>query len=324
MPLPRLIGEPLPHLRPIDLLTEDHPHRPYPTSQSWRTSAWLRWAIFCVTMFVAIFVYLSVHAAVAGSFVYSEITMMLAELAGAVVAFVVLSFAWEGRVWPHEIAPRRLFGLLKGVLLGLVLVAACIGVLALVGTYTVTGFNPAYSPWMDLLSVGVVAGIAEEIMFRGVVFRLVEEGLGTWGAVVVSAIVFGGLHLGNADASVWGAIAIIIEAGILFAGVYVLTRSLWWCIGLHFAWNMAEGPLFGSVVSGSSGIQHSWLTAQWSGPVILSGGQFGLEGSIVPVILLGALGVFLLVYAARCGVIVAPIWVRKRRLLAQPADTPAG
>jgi membrane protease YdiL (CAAX protease family) len=196
-------------------------------------------------------------------------------------------------------------------------VAICVGVLALLGVYRVAEIDPGYFTSQAflsaVLSTGLTAGIAEEILMRGVLFRLVEEGLGTWGAVAVSALIFGGLHLSNPDATVWGALAIAIEAGILFAAVYVITRSLWWCIGLHAAWNLVQGPVFGSIVSGT-GARDSWLQAQWSGPDILTGGQFGLEGSIVPVILLGGLGLLLLIYAQRRHIMVAPIWARKAAL----------
>jgi len=271
----------------------------------------MRALAFFGVFFVAILLWTSTIYLTTGIVPLGDIP--LAELIGVVIAYPVLTFLMESRVWPYEIDFQRLSGLFKGMVLGAVLVSVCIGVLALLGSYSVTGFNGGYSPWMDLLVIGVCAGVAEEILFRGVLFRLVEEGLGTWGAVLLSALVFGGLHMNNPDATLWGAVAIVIEAGILFAAVYVLTRSLWWCIGLHFAWNTMEGPVFGSIVSGT-GAHNSWLVSAWTGPDILTGGVFGLEASIVPVILLGALGICLLVYAARKGLMVSPIWSRRALL----------
>ena len=249
------------------------------------------------------------------------IAVPLAELAGAVIAYAVLVYYMEARNRAYEIEARRLLGLLKGILLGAVLVSLCIGVIAVLGSYSVTGINWGYSPWIDLLAIGVVAAVSEEVLFRGVLFRLAEEGLGTWGAVIVSALVFGGMHIYNPDATWWGAVAIAVEAGILFAAVYTVTRSLWWCIGLHFAWNVVEGPVFGSIVSGS-GAQDSWLVASWTGPDLLTGGTFGLEASIVPVVLLGILGIALLVYASRKHLLVSPIWVRRSRLKQTITDQP--
>ena len=307
----RLIGEPVPVVRTSDLLTEDHPLRPPSAQSQVRTSAWIRALAFLGVFFAAILLWTSTIYLMVGIVPLGDVP--LAELIGVVIAYPVLTFLMESRIWPYEIDYRRLMGLVKGIVLGAVLVSACVAILAAMGSYSVTGFNEGYSPWTDLFVMGVCAGIAEEILYRGVLFRLVEEGLGTWGAVLVSALVFGGIHLVNRDGTVWGAIAIAIEAGILFAAVYVITRSLWWCIGLHFAWNVMEGPVFGSIVSGS-GAQSSWLVASWTGPDILTGGIFGLEASIVPVILLGVLGISLLAYASRKHLLVSPIWTRKNKL----------
>jgi membrane protease YdiL (CAAX protease family) len=187
--------------------------------------------------------------------------------------------------------------------------ALCVLVLALLGSYRIISVDTSYNPWLDLLTLGLTAGIAEEIIMRGIVLRLLEEWLGSWVAIVISAALFGFMHLGNQDGTLWGATAIAIEAGLLFGAIYIVTRSLWWCIGLHMMWNIMQGPVFGSVVSGT-GEQQSWLVSRWSGPEILTGGQFGLEASIVPVVLLGAVACALLVYAHGRGLIIKPSWRR--------------
>ena len=331
MTLLTLIREELPVVRPTDRMTEDHPLRTWPPTHRLRHSAWLRAAAFLLLLFGGMIIFISVYMAIFGfdvvtlvfdgsrlSAVYDPPTLPhIAQLAAAVVAYVVLAFVMESRTWPYELAPRRGLGLFKGMLLGLLLISACVGVLAIVGVYRVESVNWGYDPWTALLTLGLVAAVSEEIMFRGVLFRLAEEGLGTLGAVAVSALFFGGIHVTNADGTWWGAAAIAIEAGILFGAVYALTRSLWWCVGLHFAWNVTEGPIFGSTVSGTSSTG-SWLSATWTGPELLTGGSFGLEASIVPVVLLGLLGVALLVHLQRRGALVAPLWVRKQALAGQP------
>jgi len=314
MTLFTLMGENPSIPRSCDLLSEDHPNRPYPVVHRVRTSAIVRAAVFLALFYGIGTAWLYIDVALDRGMDYAEYA--LSQILSAVIAYVVVTFAVESRRWPYEIGPRRLLGLVKGMILGGGIIATCVGVLALLGSYSVTGFNPEYWPWLDLLFLGVLAGITEEIQMRGILFRLTEEGLGTWGAVAVSAIVFGWMHLSNPDANLWGAIAIALEAGILLAAVYVITRSLWWCIGVHFAWNIVQGPLFGSIVS-ATGFQDSWLISSWTGPEILTGGQFGMEASIVPVILSGGLGIVLLAYAWRTGLIVDPMWVRKKKLVDQ-------
>jgi len=256
---------------------------------------------------------MSVVSAITGSFSVagtSPVSDMIIP-AAAILAYLVLTMLTESRVWPHEIAPRRVLGLVKGIVLGFILVSVCILILGIIGVYRIESFNPDYNPWLAFLVIGVGAGITEEILFRGIGFRLIEESLGSWGAMGISGLAFGLLHAFNPDGTWWGGIAIAIEAGILFAAVYVLTRSLWWSIGLHFAWNMTEGPIWGSVVSGA-GFSDSWFVSSWRGPDLLTGGSFGLEASLVPVILLGLLGIGLLIYAQRKAVMVRPVWSRRK------------
>ncbi|WEV74370.1 CPBP family intramembrane metalloprotease [Bifidobacterium sp. ESL0798] len=236
---------------------------------------------------------------------------MLAEVAAAIIGYLVVVYGMEYRSHPFEFRLGRWKGLMVGIVIGFVAIGLCVSVLAITGNYRIVGLNTHYNPWIDIISMGICVGVAEEIMMRGMLLRLVEEWLGSWGALAVSALVFGLMHLTNQDGSLWGGLAIAIEDGILAAALYFVTRSLWVCIGEHAMWNIAEGPIFGSIVSGN-GKQDSWLVAQWSGPNILTGGSFGLEASIVPVILMGAAGIALMVYAQRKGLLVRPAWVRRR------------
>ncbi len=203
------------------------------------------------------------------------------------------------------------FGL--GMVMGAGLFTAVIGVIWLLGSYQVTGFN---GPEVLLapLAVAVASGFGEEIIFRGVIFRITEESLGTWWALGISGLIFGMLHLGNPNATLWGGIAIALEAGILLAAAYMLTRRLWLAIGLHAAWNFTQGGIFGVNVSGFEfeGLLQSHLT----GPELISGGALGAEGSIVAVLICLAAGIALVIRARQIGHIVLPYW--KRQSIARP------
>jgi uncharacterized protein len=149
------------------------------------------------------------------------------------------------------------------------------------------------------LAVCFAAAVLEELAMRAVVFRLVEEAAGTTVGVVVSAVLFGLLHAFNPGATLVSSAAVAIEAGVLLAVAYALTRNLWFCIGLHMSWNFAEGSLFGAKVSGGSAA-HSLMHTTLAGPDILTGGAFGPEASVI------AMGVTLVVSA-----IVATLVVRR-------------
>lgn len=304
-------------LRQSDLLPDDEPLKSPPLHR-WRYSPGVRLLAFAgaaVAVYVALLSlgFIGPVAALATRYWW---VMRLAVLFAAVAAYAVLLWVEQRR--PVELAPRRWGGLGWGLLLGTGLCTAVILVLFVAGAYRVVGVNAGYHVLPALISTGLVAAVAEEIAFRGVLFRLSEDLFGTWAAVGISALVFGLAHLTNPGATLWGAVAIALEAGVLFAAVYVVTRSLWWCMGLHFAWNMVQGPVYGSVVSGS-GSAAGWLRAQFDGPAWLTGGQFGIEASVVSVVLLTSISVWLLLVVRREGLAVRPVWVRRHIL--RPTDS---
>src|SRR4051794_1032665 len=163
---------------------------------------------------------------------------ILAGLAMAILSITVyrLSARWLDRRRPAELARDGAPGLVgRGLLIGIAACAATVGLIALTGGYQVLGLG---SPGGAIGILGLMVGVAvtEEALFRGVLFRIVEGWLGTWGALGLTAVLFGGLHLVNPDASVVGALAIAIEGGVLIGAGYVATRSLWFPIGLHLGW----------------------------------------------------------------------------------------
>jgi membrane protease YdiL (CAAX protease family) len=196
-----------------------------------------------------------------------------------------------------------------GTAIGFGLFTATIACLWILGYYRVEGLGEI--PSLSLLfSIGLVPGFVEEIIARGIVFRITEESLGTWLALLISALIFGDVHLLNPGATWFAAICIALEAGILLAATYVVTRRLWMPIGMHFAWNFTQGGIFGAAVSGMqvSGLFRSKLT----GPELLSGGAFGAEASIVAVLVCTPMAVYLLWRGARTGGLVRPFWARPK------------
>ncbi|MGH8025789.1 MAG: lysostaphin resistance A-like protein, partial [Pseudoxanthomonas sp.] len=165
--------------------------------------------------------------------------------------------------------------------------------------------------WILFLLTAVAPGITEEIVSRGILFRLTEEGLGTWIALLVSALFFGFAHSFNPGATVWSSVAISIEAGLLFGLLYHVTRSLWWCIGLHAGWNFVQGAVFGIPVSGIK--VDGLFDSQLQGPDWLDGGGFGAEASVLTVLTCGIVSLLLLRRMLRTRTAIAPFWKRERR-----------
>lgn len=87
----------------------------------------------------------------------------------------------------------------------------------------------------------IFVGIFEETMFRGIFFEFVEQSMGTWAALAITSICFGLVHIINPAATLFGALCISVEAGLMIGGALVYTRSMWSPIGIHAAWNLFQG-----------------------------------------------------------------------------------
>jgi membrane protease YdiL (CAAX protease family) len=220
-------------------------------------------------------------------------------LATAVLS--VLSYRWivrrtEHRV-PVEIGSNRA-ALGRGLLIGAGLFAGVIANIAFVGGYQVLGWGSVAGA-IALFGVSAAAAVTEELVFRGILFRIVEGWVGTWAALALTGVLFGLVHLFNAYATLWGALAIAVEAGGMLAAAYAATRTLWVPIGLHFAWNFTEGGIFGTGVSGTDAPQ-GLLHGVTSGPAAITGGEFGPEASVYSLL-------------AGVGTTIVFMWLARRR-----------
>lgn len=195
-----------------------------------------------------------------------------------------------------------------GALIGAGLYTACAVILMALGIYKVEGLNPL-AFLIPNLALAIKSGVFEELLFRGVLFRSVEAIFGSWVGILVSSLVFGLLHLLNPDATLGGAIYICIEAGLLLAAAYLVTRRLWICMGFHMAWNYFQSAVFSGVVSGAVS-DPGLLKAKIEGPELLTGGSFGMEHSVVALVLCTTTGVILLMIAIRRRHIMPPFWKR--------------
>ncbi len=172
--------------------------------------------------------------------------------------------AWAGTGW--------------GTLLGAGMFGLVVVNLAFLGYYEVDGLGDPGAV-IGLFGFMAAAAVTEEVVFRGVLFRVLEQWSGTWIALAFTSVLFGFMHLANPNASLWGAAAITLEAGAMLGAAYIATRKLWLPIGIHFGWNFAASAVFSTEVSGN-GTPQGLLDAATSGPMPVSGGEFGPEGSL--------------------------------------------
>lgn len=251
----------------------------------------------------------------AGDVAILALVVGLATAAGALWCYVRLSKTVELRPDVPELASTaRWSGLGRGAAIGS---AAFVGVMALIAVFggvkamswgTVGGF---------LAGFGAFASVAvnEELLFRGVVFRILEERVGTWIALVASSLLFGLIHLVNGGATLEGTLAIALQGGLLMASAYIATRSLWVPIALHFAWDFLESGVFSVADSGTA--SNGLLRTTLSGPTVLTGGAFGPEAGLAALLVCAVPTVLFLRSAARNGLLRRAPW---RAVQSSPAS----
>lgn len=204
--------------------------------------------------------------------------MQWGALASVIVATAVVVASYEHGRWsiglagPAGLAAREsLTGAVGAVIL--ILTADAL-VLSTTGLHRVRGNG---FPWFELANVYLPAAIHEELLFRGYALQKLAVRWPRF-AVVFVAAVFAALHLGNHSITLI-AVANIFVAGVLLGLTWLVTRRLWFAIGLHLVWNLLSGPVLGYNVSGYISETTVWRTVG-TGPLILTGGGFGIEGSI--------------------------------------------
>lgn len=210
--------------------------------------------------------------------------------------------------------PQALRRLVVGIAAGLGIFSVAVAAAAALGVYRVSGEGDASALLAALVTSALFPAVSEELLFRGILFRWIEEWGGSWIALLLTSALFGCAHLLNPHASAIAALGIAFEAGVMLGAAYMLTRSLWLPMGLHAAWNFAQGEIYDIPVSGTP--VHGLLDARLSGPPLLTGNGFGLEASLIAIVIATLFGLWLLWLAIRRGELVQPRWVRRRRATA--------
>jgi len=206
--------------------------------------------------------------------------------------------------------PKALKNLGLGLGAGFLIFSLAVAVAALLGVYRISGEGDASDLLSALIGPAIFAAVSEELIFRGILFRWIEEFGGSWAALLLTSAIFGAAHLANPNASPIAAVGIAFEAGVMLGAAYMLTRSLWLPMGLHAAWNFTQGEIYDIPVSGTP--VHGLLVARLSGSPLLTGNGFGLEASPIAMVVATLFGLWLLWLAIRNGELMKPWWVRRR------------
>jgi uncharacterized protein len=218
--------------------------------------------------------------------------------------FVLLAYWAYVRLYEKraatELRPAPL-GIAFGALSGALLISITTLSLFALGIYEMTTYRGLQSALPGVAGVIWVAAFLEEVIYRGVLFRILEEAWGTSAALWLQALIFGAMHLANAEASISELMTTFVSVtliGAFWTFLYVHTRNLWVVSANHAAWN------FAIILTGVplSGIE-DWRAAapiesRYNGPAWLTGGVFGPENSIITIAVV-CLSLAVLVHQAR-------------------------
>lgn len=189
-----------------------------------------------------------------------------------------LSAMFAGRFW-------------IGVVTGFASISLLLGALKVAGAFQL-GQAALHGSlvWEDAGLWGLAflfVGFQEECTSRGYLLFTLSTGVGFWPAAIATSLLFGGLHLGNSGESYVGALS-AGGIGFFFCILLRKTGNLWAAIGFHAAWDWGETFFFGVPDSGFSAQGHLF-SASFGGPVWLTGGSVGPEGSWLCLILIALL-----------------------------------
>ncbi len=243
----------------------------------------------------------------------SEPKMLIVNIVAAAIALIsyaVLYKYYEKR----KISELSTNGLIRffiaGTLLGMLLQSLTVLVIYLNGNLSLLAVNS----FLNLVPATIIAlatAVIEEVLFRGIIFRLTEEKLGSYIALAISGLIFGLSHLGNPNSTFILAVGLSIQAGLLLGIAYMFSRHLWFPIAIHFAWNFTQSGIFGATTSGVA-MGKSLLVAEITGPEIITGGQFGPEGSIQATLFCLIAAIILFRLVLKRDLLIKPFWVKKK------------
>ena len=171
----------------------------------------------------------------------------------------------------------------KGTIIGLLIMVICALLLYLNGNVS---FQKAAISWDSVclyLIYFLLISVFEEFLFRSYPLFALSERYPLWFAILVNGLLFAFAHFANPGITVLGVVNITL-AGMLFALYTLQKHHIAWAVGVHFAWNFTQAIVLGYNLSGNE--MSGFVKAVPKGADFLSGGKFGIEGSIFCTILL--------------------------------------
>ena len=165
-----------------------------------------------------------------------------------------------------------------GLLIGFGLIVTGFGILIIFNFISIASLQFSFIDQLFYLCLFAVVSLNEEIAMRGYILQNLSSSFNKYIALAMSSLVFMIMHIGNPNMSAIPLFNLFLAG--LFLGIYCIHRkNLWFPIGAHFTWNYFQGPVLGFEVSGNE--VNSLFIQRLDGSDLITGGQFGFEGSII-------------------------------------------
>ncbi len=263
------------------------------------SQGWLRALIYFLAVSLIVYVF-----QIAGSFVMNEFkpgtetgdnSVLAFGIFYSVMGICIVLFTWLMRKFVDRKSFESLGFTWKGYSneagLGFFAALALLGIgsMILVTSGYLSFIAATFNGGSLLLEIAImiIVAIVEELLFRGYLLNNLMQSMNKWGALSITAALFSLFHGSNPDVTLFAVINIFL-AGVLLGINYIFTKSLWFSIFFHFAWNYFQGPVLGYDVSGLK--LTSLLQQSMSGPETWTGGPFGFEGSLLcPLLFIAAI-----------------------------------
>ncbi len=210
-----------------------------------------------------------------------EVILLSSALAAAAIMGMLESRGFSDYGLPGASFFGRRFW--QGLVWGLVMISATILLIRLLGGFSFGELalqGPALWGYAVLWGLVFLAvGLFEEFFFRGYTQFTLASGIGFWPAATMISAVFGAWHLGNKGEDIAGALSVFV-IGMFFCLTLRRTGNLWFAVGLHASFDWGETFLFSVPNSGIVAPGHL-LNSSFHGPIWLTGGTVGPEGSVL-------------------------------------------
>jgi len=250
---------------------------------------------------VAYLVLINVGPTVPGQAYVADAIFRLTMLLAALGAGYLCARLFEGLPWRSlglTFHRRWLRDLLIGCAIGFAALAVAVGIATAAGglRFSLGGSGSIVLIVRSLAGSAVLlflAALAEEALFRGYVLQTFTRAQLTLLGVLLTSVPFALVHLSNPNVVPVVTFANTALAGIWLAAAYLRTRSLWFPLGVHWAWNWALGAFFGLPISGINLVSNPVLKGNDLGPAWLTGGSYGIEGGVACTVALVAFTFFI-------------------------------